>query len=90
MKIIATVLALFLLSSCSGVAQEENRKATQKRVGIPNPASVKCVGDGHKLEIRTGPGGGQIGVCIDADGNECEEWAYFRGECKLSEKSPRQ
>lgn len=89
MKIIGVVLALLLVSSCSSVSQEENRKTTQKKIGIPNPASVKCVEDGHKLEIRTGPGGGQIGICIDADGNECEEWAYFRGECELAKQEPR-
>jgi hypothetical protein len=50
--------------------------------GIANPASVYCNDNGGKLEIRTGPGGGQIGVCIFPDGSECEEWAYFRGECQ--------
>ncbi|MBN1139531.1 MAG: DUF333 domain-containing protein, partial [Anaerolineae bacterium] len=26
--------------------------------------------------------GGVAGICVFADGSECEEWAYFRGECK--------
>lgn len=47
---------------------------------LPNPASVNCVEKGNKLEIREGTGG-QYGVCIFPDGKECEEWAYFRGEC---------
>jgi putative hemolysin len=50
-------------------------------VGLANPASVYCEDQGYVLEIRTGEDGGQYGVCIFPDGSECEEWAYYRGEC---------
>jgi putative hemolysin len=50
---------------------------------LPNPASVFCEEQGGQLEIRTDASGGQVGVCIFPDGSECEEWAYFRGECQL-------
>lgn len=50
-------------------------------VGMPNPASVFCVEQGGKLEIRTDSEGGQYGVCLFPDGSECDEWAFFRGEC---------
>jgi hypothetical protein len=33
------------------------------------------------LEIRTDQEGSQYGVCIFPDGSECEEWAFYRGEC---------
>lgn len=49
--------------------------------GIANPASVYCEKLGFTLEIRTDAEGGQYGVCIFNDGNECEEWKFFRGEC---------
>ncbi len=48
---------------------------------LPNPASVFCEEQGGRLEIRTAEDGGQAGYCIFADGSECEEWAFFRGEC---------
>jgi WD40 repeat protein len=32
--------------------------------------------------MRTDASGGVAGVCIFPDGSECDEWAYFRGECK--------
>lgn len=48
---------------------------------MPNPASVYCEDQGGTVEIRTGADGGQSGICIFADGSECEEWAFFRGEC---------
>jgi len=47
---------------------------------LANPASEYCVKQGAKLEIRDGTDG-QIGYCISSDGQECEEWAFFRGEC---------
>jgi putative hemolysin len=50
-------------------------------IGMPNPASVFCTEQGYELEIRD-EAAGQAGYCIFPDGSECEEWAYFRGECK--------
>ena len=49
-------------------------------VGLPNPASQHCVEQGYKLEIRDETDG-QVGYCIFPDGSECEEWAFYRGEC---------
>ena len=48
---------------------------------LANPASVYCAGNGGALEIRTDETGGEYGVCLFADSTECEEWAFFRGEC---------
>ncbi|MFL7791590.1 MAG: DUF333 domain-containing protein, partial [Anaerolineae bacterium] len=50
--------------------------------GIANPASVYCEEQGYTLESRTDESG-TYGVCIFPDGSECDEWAYFRGECGL-------
>lgn len=52
---------------------------------MPNPASVYCEQNGGRLEIRTAADGSQSGVCVFPDGSECDEWAYFRGECKSGE-----
>jgi len=51
-------------------------------MGLPNPASVFCEQQGYTLEIRTAEDGSQSGWCIFPDGSECDEWAYFRGECQ--------
>jgi putative hemolysin len=48
--------------------------------GLANPASVYCEEQGYTLEARTDENG-TYGVCIFPDGSECEEWAFFRGEC---------
>lgn len=43
-------------------------------VGMPNPASVYCEENGWKLNLEKG-------LCVFPEGNSCEEWAFFRGEC---------
>jgi putative hemolysin len=58
---------------------EEN--CTVQNSQIANPASVFCEEQNGTLEIRDSESG-QVGYC-HANGKECEEWAYFRGECKL-------
>lgn len=47
---------------------------------IANPASSYCIEKGGTLKILETEGG-QYGVCTLPDGTDCEEWAYFRGEC---------
>ncbi len=49
---------------------------------LPNPASKFCIEQGYNLTIRTNPNGSQTGYCVFPNGSECEEWAYFRGECR--------
>ena len=52
----------------------------QAEVAIANPASENCEKQGGTLDIRDEVGG-QVGYCVFVDGSECEEWAFFRGEC---------
>jgi putative hemolysin len=68
---ISFLLVVILLSACKPTAD------------MPNPASVYCEENDGTLEIRTdAETGGQVGYCIFPDGSECEEWAYYRDECK--------
>jgi len=71
------IFALFLI--ISGCAQ---KTGTGNRTQIANPASVYCEEQGGTLEIRTASDGSQAGYCVFENGNECEEWAFYRGECK--------
>ncbi|MBE2232019.1 MAG: DUF333 domain-containing protein [Anaerolinea sp.] len=83
-----TVLVLLLitglLAACAGIPQELATPAPAETplIGMANPASVHCQEQGGQLEIRTGADGGQVGFCLFPDGSECEEWAFFRGECQ--------
>jgi hypothetical protein len=49
---------------------------------MPNPASVFCEENGGILELRSDASGSVQGVCVFPDGSECDEWAYYRGECQ--------
>jgi len=49
---------------------------------LPNPASVFCEENQGTLDFRQDASDGTNGVCVFANGSECEEWAFFRGECK--------
>jgi putative hemolysin len=53
--------------------------------GLANPASVKCVTDGGQSEIYQTADGGQGGLCVFSDQSICEEWTYYRGECKMGQ-----
>ena len=74
--VLLLVCGMLLLSRCAFIVTQPDRDAE-----MPNPASVYCTDNGGTLEIRTAEDGGQYGVCIFADGSECDEWTYFRGEC---------
>jgi len=50
---------------------------------LANPASTYCESLGYNLTIHTNPDTGeQIGYCNFSNGYSCEEWAFYRGECK--------
>jgi putative hemolysin len=55
------------------------------QTNLPNPASVYCEETGGRLEMRQDASGGVQGICIFPDGSECDEWAYYRGECSPAE-----
>ena len=67
------IMSLMLFSGC------------RRETGLPNPASEYCEENGGTVEIREDDSGGQVGYCIFPDGSECEEWAYYRGECQPGE-----
>ncbi len=73
--VVLLVLLVPLLAACG-------QKATpQAQPNMANPASVNCGDKGGTLEIRKDADGNEVGICKFDDGSECEEWAFFRGEC---------
>ena len=76
-KLLGTAIVGFSLLACGG-----SSTPAEPTVGLANPASVNCDDKGGTLEIRKDPQGAESGYCLFADGTECEEWAYFRNECK--------
>jgi putative hemolysin len=52
---------------------------------IPNPATVFCKENSGTSEMRQAADGSIAGFCLFSDGSECDEWTYFRGECKVGD-----
>lgn len=69
-------------SSGCGVAEPAEQANT---TALANPASVNCLDKGGQIEIKKNADGGEYGMCIFPNGKECEEWAFFRGECSPEE-----
>jgi putative hemolysin len=72
-----TLLGVLFLAACSSRQADPAAEAN-----MPNPASVYCEEKGGKVELRQDASGGVAGICVFADGSECDEWAFYRGECK--------
>jgi putative hemolysin/spore germination protein GerM len=71
--------------ACDGQKSDavKDAGAQNNNTGLANPASVNCVEKGGVVEMKTDESGGQYGMCVFADGEQCEEWAMFRGECTI-------
>ncbi|MDO5643363.1 MAG: DUF333 domain-containing protein [Paracoccus sp. (in: a-proteobacteria)] len=65
-----------LIAGC-GLAALAGCTPEEPAVGMANPASVHCVQQGGKLEIRR-ESGGEVGYCHLPDGRVIEEWALYR------------
>ena len=63
------------------VAGISSCKQNKDEVKLANPASVFCAENGGKTSIRI-ENYGDVRYCLFDDGTQCEEWAYFRGECR--------
>ena len=78
------LLVALVLSACAPISRTGGGAhalaPAPAMAGMANPASVYCAEHDGTVDIRDGEGG-QIGICVFADGAECEEWAFFRGEC---------
>ncbi len=79
------IVAMLLLSACAPITP-----AAQPAAAMPNPASVFCADNGGTVDIRKDAQGGEYGMCVFADGSECDEWAFFRGECKPGQPAGEQ
>jgi putative hemolysin len=64
-----------------GPANPPGRSLLLPAPRLANPASIHCLERGGKLTLLRREDGGEYGVCIFADGRQCEEWALWRAEC---------
>ncbi len=78
-------IVLLFLAGCSALATPDLPAPTtppgKTDANMPNPAAVFCKEKGFQLQTRNAADGSQSAVCVFPDGSECDEWAFFRGEC---------
>ena len=77
-------LAILVTALAASLSACQPAPAAPTAAALPNPASVYCEQNGRQLELRPDAAGAVAGICIFPDGSECDEWAYFRGECAPS------
>ena len=65
---------------CVENCQFMNSTLIEDTTQIVNPASIFCEERQGILRIENTPNG-EVGICTLSTGEECEEWAYYRGEC---------
>ncbi len=78
---VKVVLTEKLEKLVDGEESEIKEEPKEQNAQLANPASVYCIEQGGRLEIRTATDGSQSGYCIFEDNSECEEWAYYNKEC---------
>jgi len=87
-KLITLVLLLVIIGTGSYFYSVNKNKPTSADdsplANMTNPASVYCNEHGGQSVIRTAADGSQSGVCVFENGNECDEWLFFKGECDAS------
>lgn len=85
LSILFVLISVLLTISC-----RQNQSNPTSDPEIPNPASVYCEQNGGILEFRQNDSGGVAGICVFPNRSECDEWAYFRGECMPVDSTPTQ
>jgi putative hemolysin len=93
-RFLTLIIVLIMLASCTAPQTQPTTTPVVELVPtaipeayMPNPAAVFCQEQGYQSEIRTAEDGSQYGMCIFSDGSECDEWAYYRGECSPADQS---
>lgn len=92
--LVAWILVIPLLAACGAEPTPspfdsplEEPSTFESPLGLPNPASQFCEEQGYTLEMREEEGG-TAGYCLFPDGTECDEWAFYRGECAPGTPKP--
>jgi putative hemolysin len=84
-KQISIIASSLLLAACAAARVSPATEAVPgvtSQPNMPNPAAVYCEQQGYQTEIRTSADGSQVGFCLFPNGSECDQWAFYRGECQ--------
>jgi len=69
------------LSTSTKVTYDIATTTASTTTGVSNPAANYCVSKEGTLKTITRADGNQYTICYFMDNRQCEEWAFFRGDC---------
>lgn len=87
--LLALCLVGLFLFGCASQKEQQNQTQNENTT-IANPASVYCIQNGGVSKIVTAADGSQSGLCVFPNGSQCDEWAYYRGECSPANQTTAQ
>jgi len=73
-------VVVFIIGAFSWYMWSSRIETENKLVGIANPAAIMCQELGYKYEI-VDTSKGQIGICVMPNGQRCNGWKFYSGEC---------
>ncbi len=76
-----------LLARGESSSLPENEDAKKPYAQVKDPAKNFCTRGGGLYNERSSATGDRYGVCVFADGTECEAMAFQRGECHIGQYS---
>lgn len=76
-------------STTKSITTEQGKDTTKtnsndhfaRNTALANPATVYCLEQQGKFSMKKDAQGGMVGYCTFPDGEVCEEWAFYKGEC---------
>lgn len=83
LTVVIICVLIGLISFYEGEQVAMKRSQAPKNTMIPNPATTYCNKLGGIQTVKTTPEG-QVGFCTLGN-KSCEEWALYRGTCKLTD-----
>lgn len=78
--VIIVCWGLRLVSRKMGRLEKNVEMEQETQIGIANPASIYCLDNGGSLQMKENKNG-QYGVCYFEDNRQCEERAFYHGDC---------
>ncbi|MDD5726585.1 MAG: DUF333 domain-containing protein [Patescibacteria group bacterium] len=68
------------------IVQPKTDDKLAQDTALSNPATIYCLQQGGKFNMRKSLDGSTEGLCTLSDNITCEVWAYYKGDCPAGSK----
>lgn len=73
-------------STSTPIVQPKTDDKLAQDTALSNPATIYCLQQGGKFNMRKSLDGSTEGLCTLSDNITCEVWAYYKGDCPAGSK----